>query len=466
MMLIAVSSNYDRIRFKSYVNAVQYMRAAIWTDIISDFRSEGEIRSFIDWCSKIGIKMILPCINHGTGTVCYESRLVPLARNCVGWDPLGLVVERAHERGMEVHPWVVVANWGSNLLPYLRGREYSEAGPPPLQVSHPEYFAVDAYGYSMLEAPSMVHSAGGSCYLDLGKETVRNFVLDLVKELMKEYPHMDGIHLDYIRYQYFKSGIQMDLTQAREFGRLIKEGDQIWIMRKWEQNPSLYDARFVFRVADKKVSEGSQTMQIEREYSYCYCDNCLEEFQTRYSVAIPYQLRNTYERAQWIASNAKAKWNEWRASNVTSLVAGIRKILSETSPPIKLSAATFWNYTSARELVAQDWISWIAKGLLDFVNPMTYWIDPEKVGEALRAYRKLLKDDKFPIYPGLLTSSEYRITKENLPAYFEAIKAGRGSGVTLFAYSLWSSEYRKARSLPAIDDYDGILSNLIRERTS
>lgn len=453
-------------KFKSYFDIIRGMKAAIWADVINDFRNEADVTAFLEWCSKVGMDLLLPCINHGTGTVCYESKLAPIAKNCTDWDPLGLIIKGARERGMQVHPWVVIANWGSSLLPRLGGREYFEGGPQPLQADHPDYFVVDSYGYSVLDAPSIVYSAGGSCYIDLGKESVRNFVFDLIKELVRKYPYIDGVHLDYIRYQSFKNILGIDYTQAKEFGRVIRSGDEIWVMRKWQQDPSIYDARFVFKVTEKKQSEPSQTMQAEREYSYCYCNSCLEKFQSEYSVSIPYDLKTTYEKAQWIEKNEKNRWNEWRISNVTSVVSGIRKILNDMSPLINLSAATFWNYSAAKELVAQDWVSWITQGLLDFVNPMTYWIDPNKIREALTAYRRLIKNEIFPIYPGVLTSADYRITRNDLSMYFDALREGGASGITLFSYSLWSSEFRRAKSLPLIEEYDDLLSSFIREQST
>jgi len=440
------------------------MKAAIWSDIISDYRDERDIDEFIDWCAKIGIDLLLPCVNHGTGYTCYRSSVVPMAKVDEGWDPLGLIVRKAHERGMQVHPWVVIASWGSPLLPHLRGVQYSEVGPPPLQSSHPEYFAVDSYGNSSIDAPSMVYSDGGNCYLDVGKEATQGFLVDLIEELVRKYPHIDGVHLDYIRYQRFRNVLKVDTNEAKEFARIIKEGDSLWLMRKWERNPDICETRFFFKVAGKKSEDGKvKELTLEREYDYCFCGDCLKRFQAETGTDIPAGLNTTEEKSCWILSNEKEKWTRWRASNVTTLVREIRRRLKDLNAGLELSAATFSSYPECIETVGQDWISWINDGLLDFVNPMDYMIAPDKLREIVAGYRKGITDEDFRVYPGIITSPGYAIKASEVKAHIDAIREVGANGVTLFAYSLWNSGFRKMKGLEAIGDYDAELVRSIRE---
>jgi len=431
------------------------MRAAVWSDIINDYRDEKDIDDFIEWCSKIGIDLLLPCVNHGTGTVCYHSSLAPTAKVDESWDPLGLMLEKAHSAGMEVHPWVVIASWGSPLLPYLKGVAYSEVGSPPLQTSHPEYFAVDSYGNPSLEAPSLVYNRGGNCYLDVGKDVTQRFLVELIDELVKKYPTIDGVHLDYIRYQRFRNTLKVDCSQAREFARIVRSGDSFWFMGKWEKNPSIYDARFFFKVTERKEESGHvKEITLDREYNYCFCDDCLERFQREAQVSIPTDLRTTEQRSDWILSHEKEKWVKWRADNVTTLVEKIRSKLRDLNPDLRLSAATFPSYPECVETVGQDWISWINSGLLDFVNPMDYDLPPEKLQSTVSGYRKSISDRSFPIYAGIMTSADYLIGAEDVQAHTDAIEKAGADGVTLFAYSLWSSRFRRKKSLDPLGEYD------------
>jgi uncharacterized lipoprotein YddW (UPF0748 family) len=431
------------------------MRAAVWSDIISDYRDERDIDDFIEWCSKIGIDLLLPCINHGTGTMSYHSSIAPMAKTDESWDPLGLMLEKAHDAGMEVYPWVVIASWGSPLLPYEKGVAYSEVGSPPLQTSHPEYFAVDSYGNSSLEAPSQVYSRGGNCYLDVGKDATQRFILELVDELVKKYPTIDGVHLDYIRYQRFRNTLKVDCSGAKEFARIVKSGDSFWFMGKWEKNPAIYDTRFFFKVTDSKEANGHvKEITLDREYNYCFCDDCLERFQREAQVSIPDDKGTTEQRSSWILSHEEEKWVRWRAANVTALVEKIRSKLKSLGPNLKLSAATFPSYPECVETVGQDWVSWINSGLLDFVNPMDYDFPPEKLQNIVSGYRQSIRDKDFPIYAGIMTSTGYLIGAGDVKAHIDAIERAGGDGVTLFAYSLWSSEFRRKKSLQPLQEYD------------
>jgi uncharacterized lipoprotein YddW (UPF0748 family) len=431
------------------------MKAAVWSDIISDYRDERDIDDFIEWCSKIGIDLLLPCINHGTGTMSYHSSIAPMAKTDESWDPLGLMLEKAHDAGMEVHPWVVIASWGSPLLPYEKGVAYSEVGSPPLQTSHPEYFAVDSYGNSSLEAPSQVYSRGGNCYLDVGKDATQRFILELVDELVKKYPTIDGVHLDYIRYQRFRNTLKVDCSGAKEFARIVKSGDSFWFMGKWEKNPAIYDTRFFFKVTDSKEVDGHvKEITLDREYNYCFCDDCLERFQREAQVSIPDDKGTTEQRSSWILSHEEEKWVRWRAANVTALVKKIRSKLKSLGPNLKLSAATFPSYPECVETVGQDWVSWINSGLLDFVNPMDYDFPPEKLQNIVSGYRQSIRDKDFSIYAGIMTSTGYLIGAGEVKAHIDAIERAGGDGVTLFAYSLWSSEFRRKKSLQPLQEYD------------
>jgi len=431
------------------------MRAAVWSDIINDYRDERDIDDFIQWCSKVGVDLLLPCVNHGTGTMSYHSSLAPTAKVDESWDPLGLILRKAHEANMEVHPWIVIASWGSPVLPYEKGVAYSEVGSPPLQTGHPEYFAVDSYGNSSLEAPSLVYNRGGNCYLDVGKEITQNFILELVEELVKKYPAIDGVHLDYIRYQRFRNTLKVDCSEAKEFARIVKKGDSFWFMGKWAGDPNIYDTKFFFKVTDSKgVGDRVKEITLDREYNYCFCDNCLERFQREAQVRIPEDMRTTEQRSNWILSNEKGKWVKWRADNVTTLVKRIRTKLKRLNPNLKLSAATFPSYPDCVEAVGQDWVSWINSGLLDFVNPMDYDLPPEKLKSLVSGYRQSISRKGFPVYAGIMTSQSYLIGAGDVKAHVDAIEKAGGDGVTLFAYSLWSSGFRRKKSLPPLQEYD------------
>jgi uncharacterized lipoprotein YddW (UPF0748 family) len=91
-----------------------------------------------------------------------------------GYDPLGYAIELAHERDIAVHTWLVAG-------------PMSFAGEPGrVLVEHPEWAMVGPDGQQIN-------------WLNYTRPDVRQFISDLVLELMAEYD-VDGIHFDYTRY--------------------------------------------------------------------------------------------------------------------------------------------------------------------------------------------------------------------------------------------------------------------------
>lgn len=125
-----------------------------------------------------------------------------------GWDPLAVVLETAHARGMAVHAWVnVYPVW---LAPNcVQG--ICEPLPPPLGVT-PEhlfnrltYSAGGGYGlgwtwraYSSITQP-MTLQRGAYLWASPAVPQVQDAVAAVVRDLITRYP-LDGLHLDNVRY--------------------------------------------------------------------------------------------------------------------------------------------------------------------------------------------------------------------------------------------------------------------------
>ncbi len=69
-------------------------------------------------------------------------------------------------------------------------------------------------------------------------------------------------------------------------------------------------------------------------------------------------------------------------------------------PAIKVSAAVFGNWESARNIVGQDARAWIDAGYLDFVCPMDYESDDLDFSERLRRQIGAV-NHKIPCYAGI-----------------------------------------------------------------
>ena len=123
------------------------------------------------------------------GDALYDSDLEPWSRYLTGtqgqdpgYDPLTVLIEEAHPRGLEVHAW---------LNPYrAKASSSSTAAAPHLSKVHPEY----TYTY------------GGGSWYDPGSVEVRKRLVDVVGDLVDRYP-IDGIHFDDYFYPYPVSGV-------------------------------------------------------------------------------------------------------------------------------------------------------------------------------------------------------------------------------------------------------------------
>lgn len=98
----------------------------------------------------------------------------------------------------------------------------------------------------------------------------------------------------------------------------------------------------------------------------CFCSGCRQRFEAREGIT----ARNW--PGDVIDGPLRQKYLQFRRDNITRLVAAVSDQARKVRPGIKISAAVFPHWTSARNDVGQDWKLWAEKGYLDFVCPMQY----------------------------------------------------------------------------------------------
>ena len=122
------------------------------------------------------------------GTSYYRDSLEPFAEDPAvpaDFDPLAYLVERAHERGIEVHAWFpVTAFWNLERAPLDPKHAWHAHG------GH-------ASGADMWLTVSNLGKTTG--YLDPGNPGAMRYMADVIVDVAGKYG-VDGIHLDYIRY--------------------------------------------------------------------------------------------------------------------------------------------------------------------------------------------------------------------------------------------------------------------------
>jgi len=216
-----------------------------------------------------------------------------------GFDPLATVIERAHRRGARVHAWV-------NLL----------------RVGRP----AGAFLLRALGDDAILSGTGGAAHgsawgpdtpgawLDPSSPEVGARLAAVLGDLVRAYPALDGVHLDYARYP-------------------------IPVRRSGAEGGSNLPGAFVATTA-----EGSRFLASAGRSA-------------------------THGR---FPAGDRTAFPSWRRDRLTELVRGLRRVIESAHPGILLSAAVMPEPGEAATRAGQDWPRWAEEGILDLVVPMNY----------------------------------------------------------------------------------------------
>ena len=153
---------------------------AIWIDAGAIPKTEQGIRELVRSYHRANLNVLMPEI-VARGYTVYPSRLVERDPRFAGAiDPLPVIIDEAHRLGLEVHPWVWVFRAG-----YTKDRG-------AILRAHPDWVELSKYGDDL--------SANGGLWISPCIPEARDFLAAIYAELACNYD-IDGIHLDYIRYE-------------------------------------------------------------------------------------------------------------------------------------------------------------------------------------------------------------------------------------------------------------------------
>ncbi len=171
----------------------------VWADALHvGFKSAAQIDSLVQRAVEGRYNAIVAEVMafQDSGTAAHgaywNSAYVPKATDIIGGiDPLQYLCQQANAQGIQVHAWLVTYR-------------VSEAWPPAnnaLLAAHPEYFMVPTGGTDLDPIPSV----GGDYVLDPGSPDVQQYLMNIARELVTNYP-IQGINWDYIRYTQTNAG--------------------------------------------------------------------------------------------------------------------------------------------------------------------------------------------------------------------------------------------------------------------
>lgn len=269
--------------------------------------SLARLEALLQTAHRLGIRHLFLQVYRGNRSW-YPSRLADdapfqgaLAKE--GYDPLAFALHRAHAKGIKVHAWMNLFNLARNgeakILKQL-GREA---------------VLVDSRGRSLLDYPTLQPENGlfldtPGYWLDPAHPGVQTYLTGLIVELVSRYPHLDGLHFDYIRYPY-----AVPLPSGSNRPRL-------------------------------DFGYGESARRFQRETGL---DPSL---------------------AQQDPAVAEA-WDGWRKRQISRFLRRLRPKVKRPNPKLLLSAALLPSADRAA-LALQDWPDWMAEGLLDLGIIMNY----------------------------------------------------------------------------------------------
>ena len=242
-----------------------------------------------------------------SGTAYYNSSYEPwgyyAGYNDPGYDPLAKAIELAHEKGIEVHAWFNVFQTSS-----------THPGSPAYE--HPEWVCRDQNGIPMSSYRA----------ISPGLPAVREYTIKVAMEIVNNYD-IDGLHLDYVRWNEHTNNIRKSTVIESEISSL----DGI--------------------ISDEKLNQLTQNRSGRYLYDYLH----------PYSEGIP---------------NGYSSWEHWWRSSVTEFVSALHDSIQSVKPHVRLSAAVLgkynWSGWQGYGTVFQDGALWFNEGYIDHIMPMHY----------------------------------------------------------------------------------------------
>jgi uncharacterized lipoprotein YddW (UPF0748 family) len=152
---------------------------------LSAGQQQQEIIDILDRHRQLGMNAVILQVRPASDAI-YPSMLEPWSRYLSGvpgtapepfYDPLQFWIEEAHKRGMEFHAW---------LNPFRVALDYRQ----PLAANHIAF-----------RHPGWILKYGNSLYFDPGLPETREFVTEVVKDIVTRYD-VDAIHFDDYFYPY------------------------------------------------------------------------------------------------------------------------------------------------------------------------------------------------------------------------------------------------------------------------
>lgn len=301
----------------SYSQETGDIRLGTWITVFSPeeiLYSTKSIDTLIETCEKAGINDIYLQV-YRANKAYYDSNTLDNSQykkmvESAGCDTIEYLLKKASSSGIKVHAWLNVFSISNNKNADI------------IKKLGESCLAVDQYGRTAFpekekDELDKYYIREKQLFLEPGDYRVREYLINIVKDLIKRYPGFSGIHFDYIRYPSIV--------------------------------PFLPGSRFY-----------------PYGVSYGYSEYNVEAFKKETGLDVKKMDRSR--------GNFR-KWDEWRRDNITSFLKEASDEIKRVSPDAEISCTIVSSLERTYLTTFQDWTKWLDKGYADYIVVMNYTDD-------------------------------------------------------------------------------------------
>ena len=382
LIFIALFFLFNQFLFSQLANLE---KRCIWI-VRESMYNENTINSAMEYAYQSGYEVVFVQV-RGRGYAFYDSNFVPKnPRIDPNFDPLEYTIKLGNSLGIQVHAWLnSYILWSS---------KYEPEDPQHLYHTHKEWTEADANlkmdSQIKLTQPKSPQWEG--VYLSPIHPDVNPYLLSVYSEIINEY-NVDGIHLDYIRFQD-------EMYGYNQFG-----------MKEFEK---------IYNVSPRDIIRGI--------------------------------ISTNYGWEQSFVDSMKIAWKRFRQDAVSKLVKDTYLNIYNSGKNITLSVAVKPNLIEAKNRWNQNWPDWIQGGYIDFAVPMNYYKDIRDFNNVIQIMKSNIHiNDISKIIIGVST---YNQDAQSAADKILLSRLNGFKGVSIFSYDAhknnleWFSPVIEALGLP------------------
>ena len=205
------------------------MRRGLFVTVVQEptvLSSRKDISRLIDFAKKAHIGMLFVQI-YRANQAWFPSKIADsspyeICLKKVSEDPFRLLIKEAHAKGIQVHAWLNILSLGENKnAPFLKKYGTSILTRNTRKKKRLEDYKID-----------------DQYFLEPGDPRIRQDLADMVGEILRAYPELDGIQFDYIRYPDMRPAYGYTKINAERFKettgiKTINESSRAW--KNWKR---------------------------------------------------------------------------------------------------------------------------------------------------------------------------------------------------------------------------------------